>query len=543
VNFPDLDTYKLWIQLKDRDGMITEIVTDEFEIYNNDQPQAWILSPVMDQVVTGTLDVGWKIEDEEDQAWDMVESMTGNFSVKLKGMDEWKTIFLGKLDKEMANKTFETSDLLGDGEYIIRFTVTDSRGKSAFTERRFVVYDPDAPEFIGPIEGPSDVSDYKEDVLSISWAAEDPDLDETLTYKIEISPIPDENWSVIASGVTESSYDLDMTTLEEGRYKLRVTAVDDSRYHNKVQMEYGPFYYNAPDKPEVTWLYPEKGFNGTISDEDGIANLTKVFNIGLIWSGSDPDGDNVTYSLYWKGESEADWKLLKKDMTETAYVWNVTSLPDGSYMLKIVAKDASSKHLTREVSVGPFSIDLPWYPPTGDDDDFTDDDTSSSSDLNLGLIIGIAIGSIILVVALVVLVLFVLNKTTGKPTVETPVIPTEEDVDLTIPDFDRPYQQQGRVYSGQSVTAGPYAGVQQGAMAPSEVAPMPSQAAEQPVQGQVSWDAWEDETPEGEMPAAAWTEPQQVPEQVKPAGSSTLGPPPSFPGMPKPPEYMQPDDQ
>ncbi|MGA1820684.1 MAG: hypothetical protein ACMUHU_06725 [Thermoplasmatota archaeon] len=539
VNFPDHDTYKLWIQLMDRDGMITEAITDVFEIYNNDQPEAWILSPVMDQVVTGTLDVGWKIEDEEDQAWDMVDSMIGNFSVKIVGTDEWKTIFLGNLDKEMANKTFATSELLGDGEYIMRFTVTDSRGRSAYTERRFVVYDPDDPVFLAPIEGPADVTDYKEDVLTVSWNVEDPDQDEALTYKIEVSPVPDDNWTVLASGLKESSYDLDLTTLEEGRYKLRVTATDDSRYRKKVQMEYGPFYYNAPDKPEVTWLYPEKGFNGTISDEDGIANLTKVFNIALIWTGSDPDGDNVTYSLYWKEASEADWKLLKKDMTESAFIWNVTSLPDGSYMLKIVARDASPKHLTREAVIGPFSLDIPWYPPTGGDDDDGDDDSTSSSELNIGLIVGIAVGSIVLVVLLVVLVLFVLNKTTGKNPDETPVIPTEKDVDLSIPDFDRPYAK-GRAYSGQSVTSGPYAGIQQAPIAPSQVAQVPPQQPAQPVPGQVSWEAGDEEAPDEEALEEAGPEP--APGQEQPPATSGQGPAPGFPEMPKPPEYMQPDE-
>ncbi|MGA1873239.1 MAG: hypothetical protein ACMUHY_06160, partial [Thermoplasmatota archaeon] len=174
--FEDLPTYKLWIQLMDRDGMITDVITEPFEIYNNDPPKAWILSPTMDQLVTGTLDIGWKIEDEEDEAWGLVNSMIGNFSVKIVGEEEWKTIFLDNLDAEMANKTFDTSELLGDGEYILRFTVTDSRGKKGSTERRFVVYDPDAPVFTAPIEGPPDADDYKGDTFTIRWTAEDPDM-------------------------------------------------------------------------------------------------------------------------------------------------------------------------------------------------------------------------------------------------------------------------------------------------------------------------------------------------------------------------------
>ncbi|MBN1539662.1 MAG: hypothetical protein JW939_05910, partial [Candidatus Thermoplasmatota archaeon] len=456
--FKDLPNYILKVQLKDSDNMITEAVSGVFEIYNNDPPEAWILYPLTDQVVAGTLDVGWKVQDQEDQAWGMVGSMMGNFSVKIKGDDRWKTIFLDNLDPAMENKTFDTSDLLGDGEYTLRFTVEDSRGMSAYTERRFHVYDPDAPVFGSPIEGPQEADDLREDVLTISWNATDPDPDESLTFRIDITPALEVNWTTVAAGITGNSYDLDLTAFDEGRYRLRITAVDDSPLRLSTQIEYGPFYYNAPEAPELIWLYPEEGFNGTIDDEDGAANLTKVFNIGLLWSGSDPDGDNVTYTLYWKTEGSSEWSLLKKEITGTAYLWNVTSFEDGSYLLRLVARDSSSRHLTTEAMIGPFTIDIPWYPPESGDDD-TDDDllTDTDSELNLGLIAGIAVGSIVVVLVLVILVLLVLNKTTRKKADETPVMPTEDDVDLTIPDFDRPYARSSQVYSGQAVSQGPYA--------------------------------------------------------------------------------------
>jgi hypothetical protein len=481
-----------------------------------------------------------------------------------KGQDEWITLFLDKLDLEMLNKTFSTSELDGDGEYTLRFTVTDTRGKMHFVERDFIVYDPDEPVFIGQVEGPEDTSDLKVDTMTISWEAEDPDTDEVLSYIIEVSPVEEENWTLVAEDVTETSYQLDLTQLEQGRYKLRITAVDDSSQALTSSIEYGPFYYNAPEAPDVAWIYPEPGFSGIIADDLGVANDTGFFNIDLIWSGSDPDGDNITYSLYWKPEIDPSWRLLYEG-ADNLFTWNVTTFTDGNYMLRLMAKDASEKEMSTELIMGPFSIDIPWDPPVADDDDDTgDDDTGSDSELNIGLIIGISVGSVALVVILVIVILVVLNKTTGKKPDETPVIPTERDVDLSIPDFDRQYPQQA-ITSGQMVSQGPYAGVQQQVEpAPQQEQIMPPEgAAPAPqVPGQVSWEGGAQQeapvtmqppvpTMEQQIPPEQVTQqapPEPIPEPAPPAAEvqmppAPIGPPPAMPEVPQGPPPLPPEPE
>jgi hypothetical protein len=543
--WPDIDTYQLKFELRDKDDMITEVVSGVIEIYNNDKPIATLIGPVEDEVVTETLEVSWKVEDEEDGSWGLVDQMMANFSVLKNGETEWITLFLDHVDLDMENKTFPTSALMGDGEYTLRFTVTDTRGMNHQVERAFIVYDPDAPEFIGAVEGPADTSDLKVETLSISWDASDPDSDEILTYNIEISLVEVDNWTLVAEGVTNTSYDLDLTTLDQGRYKLRITAVDDSDNEMSTSIEYGPFYYNAPDAPEVNWIYPENGFTGIIEDDLGIANETGFFNIGVVWSGSDPDGDNVTYSIYWKTEAATDWDLLLKDATDTLYDWNVTTFTDGTYMLRIVARDTSSDHLTSEFLLGPFSIDIPWDPPADDDDDMIgDDDVQTDDGVNVGVIIVIAIGSVVLVVLIVVIILVVMNKTTGKKS-ETPVIPSQRDVDLSIPDFDRPYEQQA-VTSGQMVSQGPYTGVQQQVEQEPPQEQLPTQEGAQPIQqidGQVSWEG------EQNTPVPEQVQPEQIPEQAQPVMEqpviqepAPIAPPPAIPEMPQGPPPLPPQD-
>ncbi len=78
------------------------------------------------------------------------------------------------------------------------------------------------------------------------------------------------------------------------------------------------------------------------------------------WKASDDNEDSLEYSLYFKGEGEADWKLLEKKLTDTFYTLNAAALPDGAYRLKVVASDEPSnpydRYLIGELISKPFVI-------------------------------------------------------------------------------------------------------------------------------------------------------------------------------------------
>jgi hypothetical protein len=62
----------------------------------------------------------------------------------------------------------------------------------------------------------------------------------------------------------------------------------------------------------------------------------------VLWSAHDENDDEMRYSIYYRGESEHEWKLLKENLDQKFYSWDTTTLPDGAYYLKIVATDAPS---------------------------------------------------------------------------------------------------------------------------------------------------------------------------------------------------------
>jgi hypothetical protein len=65
-------------------------------------------------------------------------------------------------------------------------------------------------------------------------------------------------------------------------------------------------------------------------------------SIGVKWSAHDDNDDQLTYSVFYRGDGETRWLLLKEDLTDKAYSFDASLLPDGGYNIKVVASDAPS---------------------------------------------------------------------------------------------------------------------------------------------------------------------------------------------------------
>jgi outer membrane protein assembly factor BamB len=62
----------------------------------------------------------------------------------------------------------------------------------------------------------------------------------------------------------------------------------------------------------------------------------------VLWSAHDENDDELRFAVYYRGESETEWKLLKDKLDQKFYSWDSTALPDGAYYLRIVASDTPS---------------------------------------------------------------------------------------------------------------------------------------------------------------------------------------------------------
>jgi hypothetical protein len=84
-------------------------------------------------------------------------------------------------------------------------------------------------------------------------------------------------------------------------------------------------------------------------------------SIAVRWAAHDDNDDDLVYSLYYRGDGESRWKLLKSDISDRFYSFDAALLPDGGYTIKVVASDALShspeEALTAEKESAHFDVD------------------------------------------------------------------------------------------------------------------------------------------------------------------------------------------
>ena len=84
-------------------------------------------------------------------------------------------------------------------------------------------------------------------------------------------------------------------------------------------------------------------------------------SIGVRWSVHDDNDDQMVYSVYYRGDEESRWLLLKDDLSDKFYSFDASLLPDGGYTVKVVASDAPShspgEGLTSERESMRFEVD------------------------------------------------------------------------------------------------------------------------------------------------------------------------------------------
>ena len=81
----------------------------------------------------------------------------------------------------------------------------------------------------------------------------------------------------------------------------------------------------------------------------------------FVWRAEDDNRDEIAYDVFYRREGETSWKELKRGMSDAILVWDTTSVPNGTYVLRVVASDAPSNSpataLTGALESDSFDID------------------------------------------------------------------------------------------------------------------------------------------------------------------------------------------
>jgi WD40 repeat protein len=165
-----------------------------------------------------------------------------------------------------------------------------------------------------------------------NWSAWKP-VDLTKGAEMAVPPARYAQWkAVLHSGSAKPSVD---TVTLNYLPKNVAPEIDD------VSVQIGTRYQPIAKSSGLTLGTDVSGSAGAHFDSP-VPSVHDRDSIGVKWNVHDENDDQLVYSVYYRGDGESRWLLLKDDISEKAYSFDASLLPDGGYIIKVVASDSPS---------------------------------------------------------------------------------------------------------------------------------------------------------------------------------------------------------
>lgn len=165
---------------------------------------------------------------------------------------------------------------------------------------------------------------------------------------------PDRNWSAWKKVEVGKDGEMGVPPARYAQWKVVLHSGGTKPLVESVTLNYLPKNV-APEVDDVTVqigvrYQPIPRTGGTSGETSGSANRFEApvpsthdrDSVGVKWSAHDDNDDQFVYSVYYRGDGEGRWLLLKDNITDKAYSFDASLLPDGGYTVKVVVSDAPS---------------------------------------------------------------------------------------------------------------------------------------------------------------------------------------------------------
>lgn len=189
---------------------------------------------------------------------------------------------------------------------------------------------------------------------SVGWKADVP-AGSSLAVQMRTGNVgePDETWSPWSAEQTQP--DAARASVPPGRFaQYRAIFRTDEPGKTPELRSLVIRYQTENLAPEITKLdVPD------LTAADGSAKQAKI---AIKWDATDPNSDDLEYSLLVKKDGWPDWiRLGDRPITESKFEWDSTAVPAGTYRVKLTASDRPSNRpedsLTRDRESEPFLVD------------------------------------------------------------------------------------------------------------------------------------------------------------------------------------------
>ena len=180
---------------------------------------------------------------------------------------------------------------------------------------------------------------------------------------------PDRNWSPWKNIDLVKELPADAPSARFIQWKAVLHSGNPAPVIDQVTLNYLPKNV-APEVEELAVLVgarvPSATHTSNTASESAaydspIPTIPDKHSIAVKWKARDANDDQLLYSVYYRGDGEAQWKLLREDIEDRYVNLEADLFPDGGYTIRIVASDAPSHSpndaLTGEDTSSRFEVD------------------------------------------------------------------------------------------------------------------------------------------------------------------------------------------
>jgi hypothetical protein len=180
---------------------------------------------------------------------------------------------------------------------------------------------------------------------------------------------PDRNWSQWKPIDLQKDLPIDAPSARYVQWKAVLQPASHPPIIDSVLVNYLPKNV-APEVDNVTVMVGSRVPSGTHTDsetsaagayEPPIPTVKDKRWIAVRWKAHDENDDSLLYDVYYRGDGETRWKLLRSGVEERYINIDSDVFPDGGYTIRVVASDAPSHSaedaLTGEATSSRFEVD------------------------------------------------------------------------------------------------------------------------------------------------------------------------------------------